>query len=409
MLTPADRPSLLMITHFVPFPPDGGAAIRTYNLLRSFARGFDITLVCVRRTERGGDTSEYMRTQDALRQLCREVVMVEHPPRSSLRSVCAFLAAEVRRVPYTNFEYPFAALARTVERLLETRQFEVIHLDSIDLAPLLGSVPQGRLVLNHHNVESELIRRRATTYRVPMSWLVADQASLVEASERAALPRVALNVAVSERDAEILARLGGGMRMHVAPNAADTDFYQPAAHTGDDVVFVGGTGWFPNRDALHFFAAEILPRLSGRLPQHARIVWVGKVSEDIRTAPEYAGIHFTGYVDDIRPHVANGRCVIAPLRVGGGTRLKIVEAWAQGKAIVSTSLGCEGLEALHEENMLIADSAEEFASAIVRLYEDDALRCHLEVRAREIAERRYSWRHVGQLATDRYLRLIEDT
>src|SRR5690606_7086949 len=134
------------------------------------------------------------------------------------------------------------------------------------------------------------------------------------------------------------------------------------------IVFVGGYSWYPNRDALYYFGEEILPRI--RRTTNVAVTWVGRAPTSVidECSRKY-GIRLTGYVEDIRPFVESAACYVVPLRIGGGTRLKILDAWAMGKAVVSTSVGCEGLQAVDRENILIRDDADAFASSVVELLE----------------------------------------
>src|SRR5690606_12508914 len=161
------------------------------------------------------------------------------------------------------------------------------------------------------------------------------QASLMRNMEREWVPRIDLNVVVSEQDKERLRRIAPNARFTVVPNGVDTNYFSPAAAPEAGLVFVGGHGWYPNRDAMSYFAEAILPHVRRAHPD-LPVTWVGRCPENI--AVQYAGrygIRVTGYVEDIRPYVAGAACYIVPIRVGGGTRLKILDAWAMGKAVVS--------------------------------------------------------------------------
>src|SRR5439155_598375 len=142
----------------------------------------------------------------------------------------------------------------------------------------------------------------------------------------------------------------------------------------EGLVFVGELTWFPNRDALEYFSDEILPKvraIHGGTP----VRWVGRASEEVRRQyRDRAGVELTGYVPDVRPYVRDAACYVVPLRVGGGTRLKILEAWAMGKAVVSTAVGCEGLAAHEDRNILIRDDPEDFAQAVRAVLQHGALR-----------------------------------
>lgn len=232
----------------------------------------------------------------------------------------------------------------------------------------------------------------------------------MEATERAWCGRVALNVAVSEDDAAALRRLAPGARVVVVPNGVDVGSFQPAPDPeGESLVFVGGANWFPNRDALEYFCQDILPLLRRTRPR-LKVTWVGAAREpDRRRFRAEHDVELTGYVGDIRPYVNAAACFIVPLRVGGGSRLKILDAWALGKAVVSTSVGCEGLAAEDEGNLLVADEPATFAAAVERVLADRSLRRALGRAARELAEREYAWEVVGARLVDAYGQLLAPT
>jgi glycosyltransferase involved in cell wall biosynthesis len=292
-------------------------------------------------------------------------------------------------------------MSARIAHLLSTEPFDLAHVDSLDLSgflPLLEALP---IVCVHHNVESELLLRRSRVARSRLARVyLRFQSLLMNREERYWAPRVALNVAVSLEDAATLQRMVPRARIAVVPNGVDTEAFLPGVGLDTGLVFAGGMNWFPNRDALDFFCEEILPLIREQSAEPPPVKWVGKV--DPATQAQYAsryGIELTGYVADIRPVVKDGACYVVPLRVGGGTRLKILDAWAMGKAIVSTSVGCEGLDARDGENMLIRDDPAEFAQGVVQVLRDEVLRRRLEKAGRAVAEQRYSW---GVIATAMY-------
>jgi glycosyltransferase involved in cell wall biosynthesis len=262
-------------------------------------------------------------------------------------------------------------------------------------------------VLTHHNVESALLRRRADGEGSPvLNAYLRMQARWMEAAERLWCPRAAMNVAVSLADRRALERLAPGARFTVLPNGVDTSVFQPGIGVQRGVVFVGGYDWFPNRDSMEYFSEQILPRIRSHMP--LEVTWVGRAPEAVQRAfLQNHGIAMTGYRDDIRPHVQRAACYVVPLRVGGGTRLKILDAWAMGKAIVSTSIGCEGLDARDGENILVRDDPESFAGAVRAVLADADLRRRLGENARATAERVYDWEVIGAEMLRDYHALLE--
>jgi glycosyltransferase involved in cell wall biosynthesis len=231
---------------------------------------------------------------------------------------------------------------------------------------------------------------------------------LQKREERYWCPRVDLNVTVSERDANALRAIAPGARVEPVPNGVDTDLFLPDWETEQHgIVFVGGLGWFPNKDALDHFCEDILPPLRhqvGAIP----IRWVGRASpEEVERYRDLYEIEVTGYVDDVRPYLASAACYVIPMRVGGGTRLKLLDAWAMGKAIVSTTQGVEGTEAIHGTNALIVDDPREFASHVTRVLMDADLRERLGRAGRATAERLYSWSVIRDRQADLYRKVIE--
>jgi len=219
---------------------------------------------------------------------------------------------------------------------------------------------------------------------------------------------VALNVGVSEQDRQSLKRLVPAARIAIVPNGVDLDEFRPDGTAGRGVAFVGGLPWFLNRDALEFFGEAILPHVravGGDVP----VVWIGSASdEERRHYRERFGVEVTGYLDDVKPLMHGAAVHIVPLRAGGGTRLKILNSWAMGKPIVTTTIGCEGLDAIDGENALVRDDPKAFAEAIVTLLRDGRLARHLGDVGRATAARHYSWERIGEHLGQTYSELAND-
>jgi glycosyltransferase involved in cell wall biosynthesis len=223
-------------------------------------------------------------------------------------------------------------------------------------------------------------------------------------------PLADLNLVVSQTDQERLNTVAPQAATWVVPNGVDTEYFAPDSTEIDEetVLFVGGATWFPNLDAMEYLVDDILPVLR-EIRQATRVTWVGHADASTRRRFERRGIEMTGYVGDIRPYLNRATCVIAPLRVGGGTRLKILDAWAMGKAVVSTSVGCEGLQVSEGANILIADEPLAFAESVVRIMRDPHLRGQLERAARQTALETYDWCVIGTTLREAYRHLLEST
>lgn len=401
-----DKPQLLFLCQTLPYPPDGGVNIRTFNLLRILARAFDVTALCFfRRSARA--SAEAVRHGVAKLNEFADVEAFPIPQEHSRRRLLVdHVRSVLERRVYTVYAYDSEAYRNRLRTLLRNQRFDLVHVDSLDLSGYLADLPDIPVVCGHHNIESALLRRRAAfeSSHIRRGYLRL-QAKLMEREEQHWASRVDLNLTVSDADRRRLEDIAEGARVVTVPNGVDTSEFRPASDAEDGIVFVGGATWFPNRDALAYFAKDILPRIrDARLD--ANVTWIGRASEALRAEfRDTDGIELTGYVDDIRPYVQRAACYVVPLRVGGGTRLKILDAWAMGKALVTTSIGCEGLDARDGFNALVRDAPEQFADAVVRILSDAELRTHLGRNARRTAEEIYDWDVVGNSLLSAYATL----
>jgi len=401
------RPKLLFLSHRLPFPPHNGAAIRTFNILKQLARDFDITALCFDREDSATRGTPLADRIAALEREARSEVFAIPQQASRARLVWDHLRSVAGRKAYTHYVHQAADYEARLLHHLAEGQWSLVHLESTDLLrflPLLKKLP---VVCTHHNVESSLLRRRAQAERsAPVRGYMRLQASLLENDERRTIGALALNVAVSEDDAAAFRRMAPGARVIVVPNGVDTEAFRPATLPQEGCVFVGGTSWFPNKDGLEWFVQSILPELERR-SWNSEVVWVGRATEE--EMAKYRGIRglrLTGYVEDIQPYVHRATCFLVPLRVGGGTRLKILDAWAMGKAVVSTSIGCEGLKTRQDENIVIADTPELFAGQVIQLLHDPERVRRLGDAARRTAVDHYSWNSLGDRMLEEYHRLL---
>jgi glycosyltransferase involved in cell wall biosynthesis len=383
--------------------------IRSHHTLRALAAAYDVTALCFHRAKTAAETQDLRRRCDALRPYARVHAYPIAQLHSRTRLWWDHLRSLTRSRVYTAYLYSSYAFRHKLREELEKGDVSLVHVDSLDLGAYLPLVRDVPVVCVHHNHESMLLRRRARfeSSRLRAAYLT-HQANLMEREESRWCPRVDLNVVVSEGDRRTLSETAPGARFLVVPNGVDTAVFRPPAGPNPDeagVVFVGGTTWFPNRDALRFFTEEIQPLIPEGTVR--RVEWVGRCSSAERELfAKRHSVTMTGYVQDIRPLVWRAACYVVPLRVGGGTRLKILEAWAMGKAIVSTSVGCEGLATEDGVNILIRDDPASFARAITEVVRNPALRAHLGRNARATAERMYAREVLAHELVEEYAKLV---
>ncbi len=333
------------------------------------------------------------RSARELGKLCRIEAFPIPQEHSRLRMIADHLHSGLAGRVYTIDAYESATFRGRLRALLRDEHFDLVHVDSLDLSTYLPEVRGIPTVCTHHNVESALLdRRSAQETGVLRRGYIRLQARRTRSEEARWAPRIDLNVTVSRHDADTLAAIAPAATIMVVPNGVDTAAFRPQQGVTDGIVFVGGRTWFPNRDAMEYFAHAILPRIRRSVHAPVRVTWVGRAGSEVGSRyQEDHGIELTGYVESIQPYVARAACYVVPLRVGGGTRLKILDAWAMGKAVVSTSVGCEGLDARDGQNILVRDEPEEFAEAVVAVLSDPDLRNSLGRAARRTAEQQYDW------------------
>jgi glycosyltransferase involved in cell wall biosynthesis len=309
-----------------------------------------------------------------------------------------------QRLPSAEFR---ERLAATVAR----EQPDIVEVEGIELAQYLFQVAKDRadarsplLVYDDHNAEYVLQQRAfETDIRQPSRWIPAAysfvQWKRLRGYEKKACEAADRVVAVSETDAGVLRRLVPGLEPAVVPNGVDMAFCTAAVPTlaegmgpGDgDLVFTGKMDFRPNVDAVQWFAQDILPLVLREAPQ-TRFWVVGKDPHPrLERLAEDPAIVITGWVEDVRPYIGGASVYVIPLRMGGGTRLKVLEAMAMGKAIVSTTVGSEGFDVVHDQEMLIADAPGEFAAEVIALLSDPGRRQRLGSAGREFAAAGYDW------------------
>ncbi len=386
---------ILVVCTRSPFPLIEGRALRTYNLLREAARAHSVFLCTYVQSE------AELQGIDHLRSFCTEVQAVPLYMRNKAGSLIRDVVSDVfNTAPVMILKYRTAAMRRALADAVCRFKPEVVHLDMLHLGELMSDVRGLPLVLVEHNVEAELMKRRVANEAnwLRRTYLVRQTRKLARYETQVCRAADEI-VAVSEVDADNIRSLAPETPVTVVPNGVDTEFFAPRNEDIDpaSMVYVGGLSWFPNFDAIDFFTREILDRIAKSLPQ-TKLTVIGQVPSEKMLDPwrNEPRVCFTGLVDDIRPIVARAGVYVVPLRIGGGTRLKILDAMAMGKAVVTTSVGCEGLKVTPGRDVLIADGADEFAHAVVRVMKDRNLAAQLGANGRDCVERNYRWAAIAQ-------------
>ena len=398
---------ILWLSHFVPYPPKGGCFQRSYNLIRRVGADHELHLVAMRHK---GTTHPEHAVRDAREQLarhCRSVHIVDiaaaTTPGGMLRKAVGGL---LRALPLNVTIYESAEMRALVRRLSAATAFDVVHFDTIGLAQYAGDTGDAPRIMTHHGAESHMIHRRIAHEPNPAKkayfyyeWLALAR---YERRQCGAFP---INVTMSDDDAALLRQVAPDARYVTVANGVDVEVFTPVPARGHHrVVFAGRLDQYSNRDGVLHFMRSAWPLVTARHPD-ASIDLIGmNPPEELRRFGPNVRVH--GFVDDIRPYFADATVAICPVRNGGGTRIKVLDALAMGMPLVSTSIGCEGIDVVPERDLLIGDTPEAFAAQIGRVFDDAPLRQRLAASARRLAVARYSWDALAAQLVENYRRVI---
>jgi glycosyltransferase involved in cell wall biosynthesis len=367
-----------------------GARLRNFHLANAVASGSSVTFLQILQP------GESVVTPPANNFEC--VLSVEKDPSYTLGKV---LRGMIGPLPVTVLNYTAASVNRYLKETLEGGNFDLVQLESIHLISYLRTIrstaSKPKVLLDWHNIESELMERYARSTKNPAKRIVAIRtAKLLAKVELEALASCDAHTVVSDREKEKLITRCPSAKIKVIPNGVDTAYFQGESQTRDrtSLLFVGSMDYHANEEAVLWFFHEVWPKLSADLPQLDFVI-AGRNPSAAVQAISSERVKVTGTVDDVRPYYQNAAAVIVPLRVGGGTRLKILEAMAAGVPVVSTRLGAEGLDVKNGKDILLADSSIEIQKALQQVFSDKSLRTRLVEAGRQLVRSNYDWAELG--------------
>jgi glycosyltransferase involved in cell wall biosynthesis len=374
---------ILMVTSGLPDPATSGAAIRISQFARHLARRHRLTLLSY------GGSSEREGANN-LRAAGIDVLLV--PPPNRTRKRATQMISLVSSRSHLGGIFHSGALQSALESLLPPGAFDAVIVEGSLL--LRHRFPSGTpLVLDEHNLEYEVLERTSKVESSPLRrFFNSVEAAKFKREEVAAWRRADLCLFTSEREVDLVRIVSPNTATLAVANGVDLEYFRPEPVKVEpgSIVFTGTMNYRPNADAVQHLVRDILPRVHQLRPDALLTVVGGGVPPSIQ---RLAGprVVVTGRVRDIRPFVKRAAVMLAPLRIGGGTRLKVLEALAMGKAMVSTPLGCEGIAVKSGEHLAVADDPLNFAREVVRLLDDPAAANAMGARGRALAERHYGW------------------
>lgn len=403
---------VLLLTPQLPYPPHQGTSLRNFHVLQGLAQAHEVTLLSFLADNQTAEAAAIA----PLLALCRALKTVPVPRRTPGDRLRQLLFSRRSDIEHRLRSVAFDIALR---RMLAETFYDVVQIEGLELARRMETVravsPRSRLVFDAHNAETELQRRALQADAAnPRRWVAAAyswvQIGRLQRLERWACETADGVVAVSEQDREALLRLAPDLRapVSVIPNCIDVAGYaQPPGEAihDFDLVFSGKMDYRPNVDAVLWFADEVWPRIRAQRPQTTWAIVGQKPHPRLERIRELPGVTVTGWVPDVRPYLAGAAVYVMPFRVGSGTRLKLIEAMAAGKAVVSTRLGAEGFAVQHGREVWLADTAAEMETAVVQLLAQPELRRQLGDAAQQFAQR-YDWRAITPRFSAVYTELL---
>jgi polysaccharide biosynthesis protein PslH len=397
---------IIVVAPRVPWPVQTGGDTRTFSLVRSLARSAEVSLVAL------SDSLSELPADCPLEDFCERVMVVRRPGGRTGRRLRVALGLLRPGHPMTASLFAPPALGRALRAQLAAAPWDIVQLEGSYTA---GNVPalQGLpglppVVLSTQNVEAQRLARMASVERQPGKRLgLAVEARRLARWEPAAIRSCQGVLAVSASDAETFTSWAPDVPVHLAPNGVDLERFWPGPEEARDpalLAYVGAMDYLPNADGVRWFCREVLPAIRDRVPE-ARLDVVGRGATALSDLARLPGVRLRGFVEDIREVYATAGSLVVPLRAGGGTRLKILEALACACPVVSTRIGAEGIPLCHERDVLFADSAGELADQSLRLMQDRKLAVRVGVHGRVLVERDFGWHAIADGVLAFYERL----
>lgn len=394
---------ILVLDEEFPYPFNTGKRIRSYHLIQQLAAQHEIFYLAYGRAE----SESYLHLE---KSRIHPIPVRGHIPKKSGLLFYLRLGANLfSRLPYIVTSHHSRAYTSAVRNAVASIRPDRILCEWTPYAVFLQDVGGARTVIVAHNIESAIWRRYAEHEKSGLKkWYIGRQAAKVTHFEQTVFRAADGITAVTDTDARQITALAAGTPVCVVENGVDLAYFAPenSATRGQRLVFTGSMDWRPNQDAAEFFIKEIFPLLRPRYPG-LKVFFVGRNPPlHTRELSNTPGVTVTGTVEDVRPFIRDAAVYIVPLRIGGGSRLKILEALAMGKAVVSTSVGAEGLAITDGQEFLLADTPEEFARQVAYVLDHENIGRRLGEAGRRLVEGRYGWDMIAERLEQFVVKLV---
>jgi len=391
---------ILFISARLPYPMIEGHQIRTFGVLSQLAKQYDVHLFSLLRE------GEQIPTDNRLSQICSSISGFKLV-LGIFNNIRAIIQSFIYSKPLMITRYISNNLKRDVQKKIQELQPDIIHFDLLTLAGLFEIIPSNiPVVLNEHNIESDLIKQKAAGHPSGLMKIILQrEAKLLAKFERNACVQATAVLACSDNDCNEFKRWDV-KNVYTIPNGVDTNALLPEYQDQNNhFVFLGGMGWYPNKQGMEWFIKEVMPLLYAVEPA-IQIDVIGNPEPYIFIPEKFKNnINILGFVDDFKPLVRQARAMIVPLTVGSGTRLKVLEGMSLGKCIISTEKGSEGILLEDKKDIIFANTASAFSSEILSLLNDHGRAINIGKQARKLAVNTYDWNIIGENINNIYQEL----
>lgn len=396
---------ILWLSHLVPYPPKGGVLQRSFNLIKEVSKHHDVYLFAFNQPELLNscfpDEKEPLELAlEGLAPFTKRIHVTDIPSeiRKRGKELLAFKSL-FSHEGYTVNWLKSNEAEKTLRQWRTEYDFDAVHYDTISLVPyrsMFAGIPS---VLDHHNIESDMMLVRSQNEKNYLKRLYfLQEAKKLRFYEARNCPSFDLNITCSSKDTKRLESLCKGSIITEVPNGVDVDYFSPVEteKEANSLIFAGGLSWYPNIDAMRFFAYEIWPLLKEKIPD-VKMHLVGRSApSDLvelgKTDPRFQ-VH--GFVDDVRPYLARASAYICPIRDGGGTKLKVLDALAMKCPLVAHPFACDGIDVTEGKDVIFAESPDDFVTKICSVLQDQECQRTLASNGRDLVESRYSFEQIG--------------
>ena len=399
------RLKILWLSHLIPYPPKGGVLQRSYNLIKELAKYHDVYLLAFNQKDLirplFDNYEEGIKEADTeLNKFCKEYNYLPIPCDETTNGKTKLaLSSLFSPSSYTINWLKSSEMDLKIKEITGRINFDIVHFDTISLAPYLNNFKNVKTVLDHHNIESSMLFTRTNKENnFIKKFYFFQEAIKLRYYEKKLCKKFDLNITCSDIDLERLLKISPQINGEVIPNGVDIEFFYPKNVKKDknSLIFAGGLSWYPNADAMSYFSRQIWQKLKSYNPSVVMNV-VGKSpsKELVELAKIDSNFKVHGFVDDVRLYIDKAQVYVCPIRDGGGTKLKILDALAMGSAVVAHPKSVEGIEVVDGESVLLAETPEQFCTQIQKLITNEELTNKLSENGRALAVEKYSYLEIG--------------